>query len=146
MACAKDHDLAIISTDYAAMCQPESIDYMWIVIAVEAVLLVAVLAKLGYDVWHYYKTGEMPWLANYICLGLGYSGEGSDGNDVECIRGVMIPTLYPDRESDFQVFGDSGSGFGSSKKRNHTTCYVMIPDPESDFQPFGSIQIRIWIQ
>ena len=79
MACAEDHDLPLISADYAAMCQPESIDYMWFVIAVEALLLVVVLAKLGYDVWHYYKTGEMPWLANYICLGLGYSGEGGTG-------------------------------------------------------------------
>ena len=78
MACAEDHDLPLISADYAAMCQPESIDYMWFVIAIEAVLLVVVLAKLGYDVWHYYKTGEMPWLANYICLGLGYSGEGRE--------------------------------------------------------------------
>ena len=86
MACATrddrndDEEVPLISADYAALCQPERIDYMWFVIAVEALLLVAVLAKLGYDVWHYYKTGEMPWLANYICLGLGYSGEQKKGD------------------------------------------------------------------
>ena len=86
MACATrddrndDEEVPLISADYAALCQPERIDYMWFVIAVEALLLVAVLAKLGYDVWHYYKTGEMPWLANYICLGLGYSGEQKKNN------------------------------------------------------------------
>ena len=87
MACATktdrvdDEEVPLISADYAALCQPERIDYMWFVIAVEALLLVAVLAKLGYDVWHYYKTGEMPWLANYICLGLGYSGERVESFD-----------------------------------------------------------------
>ena len=30
-------------------------------------------------------------------------------------RGVMIPALDPDPESDFQLSGDSGSGFRSSK-------------------------------
>ena len=54
----------------------------------------------------------------------------------------MIPALDPDMESDFQLFGDSGSGFRSSKKRNRNTYKgVMIlahdPDPESDFHPFG---------
>ena len=29
----------------------------------------------------------------------------------------MIPVLDPDPESDLQLFGDSGSGFGSSKKQ-----------------------------
>ena len=32
------------------------------------------------------------------------------------IRGVVIPALDLDRESDFQLFGDSKSGFESSKK------------------------------
>ena len=32
------------------------------------------------------------------------------------IRGVTIPALDPDPESDFQLVGDSGSGFGFSKK------------------------------
>ena len=31
-------------------------------------------------------------------------------------RGVMIPALDPYLESDFQLFGDSGSGFGSNIK------------------------------
>ena len=32
-------------------------------------------------------------------------------------RGVMTPTLDPDPESGFQVFGVSGSVFGSSERR-----------------------------
>ena len=36
-----------------------------------------------------------------------------------CTRAVIIPALDPDTESDFQLFGDSGSGFRSRKKRNH---------------------------
>ena len=37
-------------------------------------------------------------------------------------RGVMIPTLEqePEPESDFQIFKDLESGFGSSKKWNHS--------------------------
>ena len=38
-------------------------------------------------------------------------------------RGVMIPALDPDPVSDFLPFGDSSSGFGSSKKRNY---YIYI--------------------
>ena len=58
-------------------------------------------------------------------------------------RGVIIPTLDPDPESDFQLFGDSLSGFGCNKKQNRDTYRgVMIlgldSDPESDCQPFGN--------
>ena len=35
------------------------------------------------------------------------------------MRGVMIPALDPDPESDFQLFVDSGCG--SSKKKNPNT-------------------------
>ena len=38
----------------------------------------------------------------------------------------MIPALDPDPESDFQFFGDFGSGFRSNTKWNHITstlCY-----------------------
>ena len=31
-------------------------------------------------------------------------------------RGVIIPSLDPVSESDFQILADSGSGFGPSKK------------------------------
>ena len=49
-------------------------------------------------------------------------------------RGVMIP----DPEPDFQPFVDSGSGFGSSKKRNHKIFRGVIilgldPDLELNF-------------
>ena len=47
----------------------------------------------------------------------------------------MIPALDPDPESDFLLFGESRSGFRSSKKQNHKTSVgVMIPpmDPDSD--------------
>ena len=39
-------------------------------------------------------------------------------------RGVMIQAMDPDSESPFQLFGDSGSGFGSLKKRSdYVRCY-----------------------
>ena len=40
----------------------------------------------------------------------------------------MIPAMDPDLESDFQLFGDSGSGLVSSKKWNcNSGRGVMIP-------------------
>ena len=53
----------------------------------------------------------------------------------------MILALDPDLVVDFQLFCDSGSGFGSSKKRNQNAyrsvmILVLDPDQESDFQPF----------
>ena len=62
----------------------------------------------------------------------------------------MIPALDPDQESDFQLFGDSGSRFGSCKNRNHNRCRVfMLPaldqDPDSDSQSNGdSESIKKW--
>ena len=47
----------------------------------------------------------------------------------------MILSLDPDLESNFQLFGGSGSGLGSSKGRNHNIYSgIMIPalDPEPD--------------
>ena len=55
----------------------------------------------------------------------------------------MIPALDPHPESDFQPFGNSGSGVRSSKKRNHNNSgpgspiqswifrLLVIPDPDS---------------
>ena len=40
-------------------------------------------------------------------------------------RGAKILSLDPDPELEFSLFGDSGSGFGSSKKWNRNT-YPMI--------------------
>ena len=37
-----------------------------------------------------------------------------------------MPALDHDSELDFQLFGDSGSGFGSSKKRNRNTSSIHI--------------------
>ena len=61
------------------------------------------------------------------------------------IRGVMIPTLDLDPDSDFKLFGDSG--FGTSEKQNHNTyrgvlTLALDPDSESDFQPFGDFGFR----
>ena len=59
------------------------------------------------------------------------------------ISSVMILPLDPDPESDFQLFGDSGSGFASSKKQ-HSNTYrgimnsAMDPDLKLDFQPFDN--------
>lgn len=54
----------------------------------------------------------------------------------------MIPALDPDPELDFQLYGDSRSGFGSSKKWNCKSCRGVLtpaqdPDPRCDFQPIG---------
>ena len=73
MVCDQDHDLPLIRA-LQVMCQPQTVDYMLILAVAEAVLLVGVVANLAYDAWHYHKTGEMPWLARNICLGLSYSG------------------------------------------------------------------------
>ena len=58
-------------------------------------------------------------------------------------RGVKIPALDTDPESDCQLFGNFGSGFGSRTKQNCKIYRSVIilgldPDPELDFQPFGS--------
>ena len=58
------------------------------------------------------------------------------------IRGVTIPTLDSDPDSDFKLFGASGSGFRTSEKQNHNTYRGVLtpaldPDSESDFHPFG---------
>ena len=50
------------------------IDYMTILIVVEIILLILVFSKLAYDVRHYNRTGELPWLARHLCLGYSYSG------------------------------------------------------------------------
>ena len=62
-------------------------------------------------------------------------------------RSAMIPGQDP--ESDFQLFGDTGFGFGSNKKQNHNTyrgVKIRVLDRESDFQPFGNFRILIRIQ
>ena len=58
-------------------------------------------------------------------------------------RGDVIPVLDLDPELEFQLFGDSGSRFGSSKKWNRNTFRGVLilgldPDTESDFLPFGN--------
>ena len=57
------------------------------------------------------------------------------GNTNEAIRGVMIQVLDMDPESDFLLFGDSGTRFRSNNKENHNTYRgVMIPalDPDQE--------------
>ena len=71
----------MISADYVSLCTPEQMDLMiWLVVA-ELILIVLVLSKLAYDVWHYQRTGEMPWLARNICLGYSYAGIQSRDQD-----------------------------------------------------------------
>ena len=41
-------------------------------------------------------------------------------------RGVVILALYPDPESYFLLFVDSGSGFGSIKRQNHNSYRVVM--------------------
>ena len=72
-----------------------------------------------------------------------------------CIRSAIIPAaLDTDPESDFQLYGDSGSRFGSRfgswKKRNCNTkrCCIAIPGSGSGvrFSAFLPTWIHIWIQ
>ena len=47
----------------------------------------------------------------------------------------MIPALDPDPGSDFQIFGNSGSGFGPSKKQNRNTYkgfLILALDADSE--------------
>ena len=46
-------------------------------------------------------------------------------------RGVMILSLDPDTDSDFQPFGNSGSGFGSSKRWMRNTSNSNFPSKNS---------------
>ena len=41
-------------------------------------------------------------------------------------KGVMIQSLDPGPESDFQPFGNSGSGFGSWKLLNKDRTYLLL--------------------
>lgn len=60
----------MIRLDYNDLCTNASgIDYMAVLIVIEVFLLVLIFSKLGYDVRHYNRTGELPWLARHICLG-----------------------------------------------------------------------------
>ena len=55
----------------------------------------------------------------------------------------MVPPLNPDPESDFQLFGDSRSGFGPRKKWNCNTYWggmILALDPY--FQPFNHSAFR----
>ena len=45
-------------------------------------------------------------------------------------RGVIIPALDLDPESDFQLFEDSGTGFRSSKNWNRVMILALDPEPE----------------
>ena len=58
---------------------------------------------------------------------------------------VMIPALDPDQESDFYIFSDSGSGFGSTEKQNQKHLYDgMIPPRNPDTVRFSAFfRIRI---
>ena len=54
----------------------------------------------------------------------------------------MIPAHDPDPELDFQLFDDSGSGFGYRTMRNCNTyrgvmTLALDPDPESEYLTFS---------
>ena len=54
----------------------------------------------------------------------GTRDEAEASQELNEIRVVMIPSLDPDPKSDFQLFGDSGSAFRSSKKWTHYSYTV----------------------
>ena len=47
------------------------------------------------------------------------------------VKGVMIPALDPDLESEVHLFGNSDL----LKSDNFRGVMILDPDPESDFQP-----------
>ncbi len=72
----------LLTLDYNDLClTPSGIDHMTIVIVSEVLLLVLVIGKLAYDVRQYNQTGELPWLARHICLGVSYSGIKFNGQN-----------------------------------------------------------------
>ena len=61
-------------------------------------------------------------------------------------RGVIIPALDLDPESDFQLFEDSGTGFRSSKNWNRVMILALDPEPEKDFHIFGEYGARFLVK
>ncbi|CAB4054655.1 unnamed protein product [Lepeophtheirus salmonis] len=66
LACGVDQSPILIQIDYTQFCET-NIDYMWIVIVGELILLILVLSRLTYDVINYRRSGELPWLAKTYC-------------------------------------------------------------------------------
>ena len=68
-------NMKLISLKYSDLCAPrEGIDKMVVLVVIEVILLVIAISKLIYDIRHYNRTGELPWLARHICLEVSYSG------------------------------------------------------------------------
>ncbi|XP_040568947.1 protein singed wings 2 isoform X2 [Lepeophtheirus salmonis] len=87
LACGVDQSPILIQIDYTQFCET-SIDYMWIVIVGELILLILVLSRLTYDVINYRRSGELPWLAKHMYLGCTYAG----------LRKSTLPTLFRNTE------------------------------------------------
>ena len=66
--------MKLITLSYNDLCDSSGIDFMYILIVLELILLILIIAKIASDVRHYNTTGELPWLARHICLGFSYSG------------------------------------------------------------------------
>jgi len=62
-----DEDNTIIRLKYDNFCHTDVyIDATMIIVIFEVVLLILIICKLIYDVRHYNRTGELPWLARHI--------------------------------------------------------------------------------
>ena len=61
--------LRIIDLDSTKMCQKseqEWINYIYLIIAIEVILLVSLFCKVTYDYYVFKRTGYLPWPANKL--------------------------------------------------------------------------------
>ena len=105
MSCSDHKKSILISIDVASYCEVKpAVDYMVCIIVTEAVLLVLVLSKLAYDVWHYHNTGELPWLARHTCMGVSYDGIKDQGRVSSRDGGGSSEEVVEDDSSCFKNF------------------------------------------
>ena len=59
--------MKLTALKYEKFCQSDvDIDATMIIVICEVALLIMIICKLIYDVRHYNRTGELPWLARHI--------------------------------------------------------------------------------
>ena len=125
MACGKAQEMLVIETDTERVCRPYSPDYMSWVIAIEIFFLLVVLTKLIFDIWHYNRTGQMPWLARHLCLGVSNTETLRNGGKSERgKKGLLCCCCNRDDENDDDKSSYNGScnkPAGGSDSCNYST-------------------------
>ena len=77
--------MKLTALKYEKFCQSDvDIDATMIIVICEVALLIMIICKLIYDVRHYNRTGELPWLARHIspygCCCFSFSSLKSQAN------------------------------------------------------------------